>query len=69
MEPKDGEGNQLNERRGSRGKKAANMDDLLNDDQKAAMRVFEAVENCEPDKNNFDLLIYERVVNEGTAHE
>ena len=30
--PKDGEGHKLEERRGSRGKKAANMDDILNDD-------------------------------------
>ena len=44
------------------------MDDILNDDQKAAERVFEAVENCEPDKNYYDKLIYERVVNEGSAH-
>ena len=35
----------------------------------AAYRVYEAVDGCEPDKNYYDKLIYERVVNEGTAHE
>ena len=68
LEPQQDGQNKLEERRGSRGKKAANMDDILNDDQKAAERVFEAVENCEPDKNYYDKLIYERIVNEGSAH-
>ena len=66
-EPQEG-GRKIDERRGSRGKKAANMDQLLKDDQMAAYRVYEAVDACEPDKNYYDKLIYERIVNEGSAH-
>ena len=44
-EPQEG-GKKIDERRGSRGKKAANMDQLLKDDQIAAHRVYEAVDEC-----------------------
>ena len=56
------------ERRGTKGKKAANMDDLLVDNDVAAQRVFEAVENCDPDNNYFDKMLYSRIVNDTGDH-
>lgn len=56
------------DRRGTKGKKAANMEDLLKDSDEAAQRVFEAVQNCDPDNNYFDKMMYNRIVNETGDH-
>ena len=44
------------------------MEDLLKDSDEAAQRVFEAVQNCDPDNNYFDKMMYNRIVNETGDH-
>ena len=69
-DPKDGYGAgddaHLMGRRGTVGRKAANMDDLLDDeDELAAQRVQEAIHNLGNDRENAELdrIMYDRIVN------